>query len=159
LESFESTNNLPSLSSPPKYWRTPRPPFPEIDRQKNLLQCEWVWVRTMRQRHGDKRCWGHAYLWTWQRIRLRDRVWSHLMMAKKLLSTCWILFCIGPIFRYHEFFVRICVSENPSFLLLTAILLPTLASLSPPPFSLHVILLLPKAKYRYKNMINYKCCI
>lgn len=104
-----------------------------------------------RQRHGDKSCWGHPYLWKWQRIRLRDRVWSHLMMAKKLLSTWWILFCIGPIFRYHEFLSEF-VSENLSFLLLLllrATLLPTLATLSPP--LLHVILLLPKAKYRYKT--------
>ncbi len=115
--------HFPPLLSPPKILKVPTlisAFLSQIDRQRNLLQCERVWVRTKRQRHGDKRCWGHPYLWnmTKNKIAWSGLVWSHLMMAKKLLSTWWILFCIGPIFRYHEFFCQNFVSENTSFLLL-----------------------------------------
>lgn len=140
-----------------KYSRTP--PlirlFPHIDRQRNLLQCEQVWVWSK-----ETKAWRQKLLRSlvFMNMTKNKIVWSGLVSLddgwKAFEHLMDPFFCIGRIFRYHEFYVRICVWKTPRFLLLllTSTLLPTLAPLSPPPPpSLHVILLLPKAKYRYKT--------
>lgn len=141
---------LPKIFKDP----TPHPPFPPYWPVKEFVAM-WasLSLEQKRQRHGDKSCWGHSYLWTWQKIRLCDRVWSHLMMAQKLLSTWWILFFVLVASSVTMSFMSEFVSEKP--------LVPppppyshpfaNFGSPEHPPPSLHVILLLPKAKYRYKT--------
>lgn len=125
LESKIQNRNPMSLHFPPlplpKYWRSPHPhlPISQIDRLRNLLQCEQVWVRTKRQRHGDKRCWGHPYLWNMTKNKI---AWSGLVSlddgqkAFEHLMDPFLYWSHLPL--PWVFFVRIFVSENPSFLLL-----------------------------------------
>lgn len=159
IQRFKPKPDVGSHSSPPKCWRTPPPLLvrlsPKLIGKGICCKVSEFEFGAKRQRHGDKSCWGHPYLWKWQRIRLRDRVWSHLMMAKKLLSTWWILFCIGPIFRYHEFFLSEFVSENPS-------LRPPFCQLClpwAPPLCYILFYYYQKPNITTKHMIQYKCCI
>jgi len=118
IQRFEPKPYVPSLSSPPKNIQGPHPPSFAFS---PILTGKGICCNVSKFEFGAKetKAWRQKLLRSlvFMNMTKNKIVWSGLVSlddgSKAFEHLMDPFFCIGRIFRYHEFYVRICVWKTP----------------------------------------------